>query len=177
MESKRQSEITAKIKEDGSIRFFRNDAKKSGVSELACCTESGVANTLTTNGIKCFLKEKKKSEIKVEQIGNFTESKRDNPNTKGSDVVSTIRATYYKNGERNIRENVETSKGYEGVVEKRGSYRIRKLTPKECWRLMGFSDCDFEKAQAVNSNTQLYKQAGNSIVKSCLMAIFRKLDL
>lgn len=42
--------------------------------------------------------------------------------------------------------------------------RIRKLTPKECFRLMGFDDSDFEKAEAVNSNTQLYKQAGNSIV-------------
>lgn len=37
--------------------------------------------------------------------------------------------------------------------------RIRKLTPKECWRLMGFDDEDFEKAEKVNSNTQLYKQA------------------
>lgn len=41
--------------------------------------------------------------------------------------------------------------------------RIRKLTPKECFRLMGFEDSDFEKAEKVNSNTQLYKQAGNSI--------------
>ena len=41
--------------------------------------------------------------------------------------------------------------------------RIRKLTPRECFRLMGFEDSDFEKAEAVNSNTQLYKQAGNSI--------------
>lgn len=54
-------------------------------------------------------------------------------------------------------------------------YRLRKLTPKECWRLMGFSDDDFEKAEAVNSNTQLYKQAGNSIVKPVLMAIFDKI--
>lgn len=53
--------------------------------------------------------------------------------------------------------------------------RIRKLTPKECYRLMGFSDEDFEKAESVNSNTQLYKQAGNSIVKNVLMAIFYQL--
>jgi len=53
--------------------------------------------------------------------------------------------------------------------------RIRKLTPKECWRLMGFSDEDFEKAAKVNSNTQLYKQAGNSIVVNVLMAIFKEL--
>lgn len=53
--------------------------------------------------------------------------------------------------------------------------RIRKLTPRECWRLMDFTDADFEKAQAVNSNTQLYKQAGNSIVKNVLCEIFRQL--
>ncbi len=51
-------------------------------------------------------------------------------------------------------------------------YRIRKLTPLECWRLMGFTDEDFRKAENVNSNSQLYKQAGNSIVKNVLMAIF-----
>jgi DNA (cytosine-5)-methyltransferase 1 len=54
-------------------------------------------------------------------------------------------------------------------------HRIRKLTPKECWRLMGFSDDDFHKAETVNSNTQLYKQAGNSIVKDVLMAIFKQM--
>lgn len=53
--------------------------------------------------------------------------------------------------------------------------RIRKLTPKECWRLMGFDDIDFEKASKVNSNTQLYKQAGNSIVVNVLEAILYNL--
>ena len=51
--------------------------------------------------------------------------------------------------------------------------RIRKLTPKECYRLMGFSDEDFEKSESVpTSNTQLYKQAGNSIVVDVLEEIF-----
>ena len=53
--------------------------------------------------------------------------------------------------------------------------RIRKLTPKECWRLMGFDDEDFHKAEAVNSNTQLYKQAGNSIVVDVIEKIYEKL--
>ena len=53
--------------------------------------------------------------------------------------------------------------------------RIRKLTPRECWRLMGFTDEDFDKAQGVNSNTQLYKQAGNSIVVPVLEGIFKEL--
>ena len=56
-------------------------------------------------------------------------------------------------------------------------YRVRKLTPKECWRLMGFSDEDYEKAAEVNSKTQLYKQSGNSIVKDVLMAIFSQLNI
>lgn len=56
-------------------------------------------------------------------------------------------------------------------------FRIRKLTPRECWRLMGFDDADFDKAQAAGiSNTQLYKQAGNSIVVNCLEAIFNGIE-
>ena len=52
-------------------------------------------------------------------------------------------------------------------------YHIRKLTPRECYRLMGFSDEDFDKVKSVGmSDTQCYKQAGNSIVVNCLMAIF-----
>ena len=49
--------------------------------------------------------------------------------------------------------------------------RIRTLTPKESYRLMDFTDQDFHKAESVNSNTQLYKQAGNSIVRNVLVAI------
>jgi len=62
---------------------------------------------------------------------------------------------------------------YENIIEE-----IRKLTPKEYWRLMGFSDEDFDKAQGVDmSNSQLYKQAGNSIVVNILVAIFKNLLL
>jgi len=55
--------------------------------------------------------------------------------------------------------------------------RIRKLTPRECWRLMGFDDEDFDNAAKHTTDTQLYKQAGNSIVVNVLMAIFRNLLL
>lgn len=51
-------------------------------------------------------------------------------------------------------------KGPSKILSKTG---IRKLTPKECWRLQGFTDEQFDKAQAVNSDTQLYKQAGNAV--------------
>lgn len=63
------------------------------------------------------------------------------------------------------------------LLEITEQYRIRKLTQKETWRLMGFSDEDYEKAAEVNSKTQLYKQAGNSIVKDVLMAIFSQLNI
>ena len=56
------------------------------------------------------------------------------------------------------------------------SYRIRKLTPRECWRLMGFTDVEFDCAQMSGiSNAQLYKQAGNSIVVDVLAGIFKEL--
>ena len=61
------------------------------------------------------------------------------------------------------------------ILEGDTMYRIRKLTPKECWRLMDFTDEDFTKAEKVNSNTQLYKQAGNSIVVNVLVAIMGQL--
>lgn len=55
------------------------------------------------------------------------------------------------------------------------NFRIRKLTPRECWRLMGIDDEMFDKVQQINSNTQLYKQAGNAIVVDVLEAIFKQL--
>ena len=54
-------------------------------------------------------------------------------------------------------------------------YRIRKLTPRECWRLQGFPEWAFDKAQKVNSNSQLYKQAGNSVTVSVIAAIAKEL--
>ena len=59
-----------------------------------------------------------------------------------------------------------------GILTNHG---VRKLTPRECWRLMGFTDSDFDKAQAVCSDTQLYKQAGNSIVVQVLEGILKQL--
>ena len=62
----------------------------------------------------------------------------------------------------------------QGVVE--SDFRIRKLTPRECWRLQGFPDWAFDKAQEVNSNSQLYKQAGNSVTVNVIAAIAKELE-
>lgn len=71
--------------------------------------------------------------------------------------------------------NSITTINTDSMVGDLSNVRIRKLTPKECWRLMGFSDEDFEKAKKVNSDSQLYKQAGNSIIVNCLEAIIKNL--
>lgn len=62
---------------------------------------------------------------------------------------------------------------YKIVNSKNQKIRIRKLTPKECWRLQGFSDAQYEKAAAVNSNSQLYKQAGNAVTVNIVEEIGR----
>ena len=82
--------------------------------------------------------------------------------------VSTKRGTVQK-------EMIQTLTTFQDKGVVMSDLRIRKLTPKEYWRLMGFDDEDFEKVSQVNSNTQLYKQAGNSIVVNVLMAIFKEL--
>lgn len=80
---------------------------------------------------------------------------------EGGDIVPTLTASSSEN--INYVETV---------------YRIRKLTPRECWRLMGYTDSDFESAQEAGvSNSQLYKQAGNAIVKQVLMAIFKQMNI
>lgn len=84
---------------------------------------------------------------------------------------------YTQNLEPNIEgtTNTLTNTLKDNYVAEPTKLRIRKLTPKECWRLMGFTDNDFAKAEAVNSNTQLYKQAGNSIVVPVLEGILGNL--
>lgn len=81
------------------------------------------------------------------------------------------------NGNESLSNNIFILENEDNVMKKTSNenIRIRKLTPKECWRLMGFSDEDFNNAEKVNSNTQLYKQAGNSIVVNVLESIFGEL--
>ena len=69
--------------------------------------------------------------------------------------------------------NTLLTSGNQGVVTE--SLKIRKLTPRECWRLQGFPDWAFDKAQEVNSKTQLYKQAGNSVTVNVIKAIAERL--
>ena len=73
--------------------------------------------------------------------------------------------------------NCLTSVQKDNLLLTKPQYRIRKLTPRECGRLMGVSDEDIDKMAAVNSNTQLYKQFGNSIVIDVMCAMFKNLNI
>lgn len=128
--------------------------------------ENGLAPTLTTNkgeGNKIAIRQAtKKGYIECELGGvadlSYPESKtRRGRVQENGQICPTITAT-------------ET-----GVCRIKLPIRIRKLTPKECFRLMGFSDENFEAAERMVSNSQLYKQAGNSIVVDVLYYILVEL--
>ena len=119
----------------------------------------GLSHSLRTNA------ETLVAEPQIQVVGNYSPSGHD-----ASRIVD-------RNGlAPTVKENHGTVTAFvEPCNEISSNFRIRKLTPKECWRLMGFDDTDFEKAEGVNSNTQLYKQAGNSIVVDVLYYIFREM--
>lgn len=133
-----------------------------------------VANTLTSVQKDNLVLEKdyleikqatKEGSIKVKVGGCYDASYPDSTSRRGrvingGDVTPTI-----------------TAQGGENINYVETVYRIRKLTPNECFRLMGYKDSDFDKASEVNSSTQLYKQAGNAIVKQVLMAVFLQLGI
>ena len=69
------------------------------------------------------------------------------------------------------RSNTLTTSDNLGVLIDDQCIKIRKLTPRECWRLQGFTDEQFNKAAAINSNSQLYKQAGNAVTVNVVAEI------
>jgi DNA (cytosine-5)-methyltransferase 1 len=70
--------------------------------------------------------------------------------------------------------NTLDTKCQQGVLTE--EFRIRRLTPRECWRLQGFPDWAFDKAKEVNSDSQLYKQAGNSVTVNVIYEIAKRLN-
>lgn len=124
-----------------------------------------IVNENTIKRFKKMWEEFDKSNILNEGLNIYSYDGYNNKINK-SDVIGTVVP-------QNSRWGI--TNGWKIVEVNMNNLRIRKLTPKECWRLMGFDDSDYEKASKVNSNTQLYKQAGNSIVVNVLMAILKEL--
>lgn len=93
---------------------------------------------------------------------------------EGPKIVQKPRG-YNKGGEHEVAPTLSSNSWHENNLLKSGM-RIRKLTPRECWRLQGFPDWAFDKAQEVNSNSQLYKQAGNSVTVPVIYEIARRFE-
>lgn len=158
--SNRKSEGTAVLK-IGNINPSGNGMNGSVYSE------EGLSPTLTTNkgeGNKVAIKQATKQGYIECEVGGVADLSY--PDSK------TRRGRVQDNG--NISPTITATET--GICKIESPIRIRKLTPKECFRLMGFSDKDFDAAHKVGvSNSQLYKQAGNSIVVDVLYYIYVEL--
>lgn len=92
-----------------------------------------------------------------------------NPEDDGTS--RTIKYQYQKNSVPNFLD-----RGDRGATAVSDGFRVRKLTPKECFRLQGWTDDYFEKAEFVNSNAQLYKQAGNGVTVNVIHQIAKRFE-
>ena len=116
-----------------------------------------------------YLTDKNIAMLTKEDTGKYPRKKRFLDNIAiGNEIARTIQTRQRMAPDENY---VITNPSGKTLEEK----QLRQVTPLECWRLMGFSDEDFYKAKKEVSNTQLYKQAGNSIVVPVLEAIFKQL--
>ena len=158
--SNRKSEGTAVLK-IGNINPSGNGMNGSVYSE------DGLSPTLTTNkgeGNKVAIKQATKEGYIECEVGGVADLSY--PDSK------TRRGRVQNNG--NVSPTITATET--GICRIESPIRIRKLTPKECFRLMGFSDENFDAAQKAGvSNSQLYKQAGNSIVVDVLYYIYVEL--
>jgi len=116
--------------------------------------------------LACYYKTEKNSQyLKIDEI-----------KYKKGGVCGCDMKPKFEQEQRIWSENgIQNNEYLKTAIKTNGNYRIRKLTPKECWRLMAFADDDFNKIDDIISNTQKYRQAGNSICVNVLEFIFYEL--
>lgn len=174
----------------GLYRFIDFSKKDTQITEHSRCLtaryDRGISNRAgESSGVMAVLTpdraEKRQNGRRFKEIGEpaFTLTAQDrhgimikNATKKGYEIAKKgdgVDVAYPNSNTRcgrvqNQLSNTVTTQNHLGVVLEDGSNcYIRKLTPKECWRLQGFTDEQYEKAAAVNSKSQLYKQAGNAV--------------
>lgn len=139
----------------------------------------GISPTLTTNkgeGIKILVREATKKGYAEATLGDSINLEQPNSKTRRGRVGKQIANTLTTSCNQGIVVKAcltpdRINKRQDGI-----NYRIRKLTPRECWRLQGWNDEDFDKAASVCSNSQLYKQAGNGVTVNVIYAIAKELQ-
>lgn len=145
--------------EDGKIDISRHDFLASEVRE------DGITNTLST------VQKDNQLAVKVSEATKqgYAECR------VGKEIANTLDTSCNQGIFVQVSEELTV---YAVWYEKYQCYiAIRKLTPKECFRLQGWSDDYFEKAQFVNSDSQLYKQAGNGVTVTVIETIARKMNV
>lgn len=141
--------------------------------------ENGLAPTLTTNkgeGNKIAIHEVNQEDNNKPKERFFRQALEtfENSNANYGDTIDAFNKRVNRSGySPTLTTRPEGFKT--AILPVTNDIRIRKLTPKECFRLMGFSDENFEAAEKIVSNSQLYKQAGNSIVVDVLYYILVEL--
>ena len=168
------------IDENGYIPQMFNPYNKQKIDDVAPAQTCECGSTTASSSVLIKENEDNLSKLEPKVLGGIGEKKSNN----GTQYYQQNRI--YDSEEIALRQSAhqEFNPYYDVSKKEKSSLRIRKLTPKECWRLMGFSqinedrsfnDTAYNNAAEVCSEAQLYKQAGNSIVVNVLMAIFGEL--
>ena len=162
--------------EAGNIKISRHEFLESEVRD------DGVVNTLSTvqkdNQLVVKVAEATKQgyserRVGVDSVNLSVPRSKTRRGRVGHDLANTLDTSCNKGIFVQVSEELTV---YAVWYERYQCYiAIRKLTPKECFRLQGWTDDYFEKAQFVNSDSQLYKQAGNGVTVSVIQAIAEKL--
>lgn len=193
-------ELMARITDKG-IRICQNDEKRSTASEFGTIqktdTISGAIMPATRKYIMQDESADKKEGDTINAFGRRVDKSgvcptiTTRPEGFKTAILPVVKGEIVRGGLQEhqkprtdgISPSVTAACGMGGgqtpiFTERRGTlYRIRKLTPRECGRLMGVDDSDIDKMETVNSNSQLYRQFGDSIVVDVMCAMFRKLNI
>lgn len=165
---------------ENGFHLYRKDKKKSTIQGTHVTYQNGNVQCLGTTHVP----------MTMEKIGIIDPQGRNKKEVSPKDIRPTLRSETHGNLP-NVCVNIQETSNYgngiyvempEGFIvyaiwyEKEHCYiTIRKLTPKECFRLQGWTDDYFEKAAFINSDSQLYKQAGNQVTVDVVKAIGDKI--
>ncbi|MGX7102283.1 DNA cytosine methyltransferase [Gemella sanguinis] len=193
-----------KLNTNGEIKQIGNIGKSDNFGGNPQVTRvydiNGISPTLNTmqgggREPKILVREATKQGYAVANVGDSINFSHPNSKTRrdrvGKNIANTLLTSdeqcvvlpqiiqkphgFNKGGVHNIAPTLTKSSYQENNFLKIEGVSIRKLTPRECWRLQGFPDWAFDKAQEVNSNSQLYKQAGNSVTVNVIEEIAKRL--
>lgn len=180
------------------LYFIDQSTTKTQITETSRCITSGVVNRTAMNSgvLEAYpiltpdREEKRQNGRRMKNCGEpmFTLTSQDRHGvaiknaTKKGYVEANIGDGIYLNFPNSTTRRGRVGKGVTGTLDTScavgtldSNYRIRRLTPKECFRLQGFPDGLFEKAKAVNSDAQLYKQVGNAVTVNVAFAVAKSL--